>query len=136
MVKHYEISVGPFSRGFHIITKEITDTVGEMPQDGLMHIFLKHTSAGLCINENADASVRDDFKLFFERLAPEDLEGISHDMEGPDDMPAHIKSTLTGISATIPIINHRLGLGTWQGVYLCEFRNRAMKRDLIITITA
>ncbi|MEP6646152.1 MAG: secondary thiamine-phosphate synthase enzyme YjbQ [Saprospiraceae bacterium] len=136
MLKHYEITVGPFSRGFHIITKEITDTVVEMPQDGLMHVFLKHTSAGLCINENADASVRDDFKLFFDRLAPEDLEGISHAMEGPDDMPAHIKSTLTGISVTIPIINHHLGLGTWQGVYLCEFRNMARKRDIIITITS
>jgi secondary thiamine-phosphate synthase enzyme len=100
----------------------------------MMHILLKHTSAGICINENADPSVLHDFDLYFERLAPEHLPGIRHDMEGPDDMPAHIKSTITGVTVTVPIINHKLSLGTWQGIYLCEFRTRATRRDLIISI--
>ena len=134
MVKHYSISVGPFSRGFHIITAEVMNAVTTWPEHGMMFVFLRHTSAGICINENADESVRQDFKLFFEKLAPEDLPGISHDMEGPDDMPAHIKSTLTGATVSIPIVNHTLGLGTWQGIYLCEFRNRARKREIIISI--
>lgn len=110
------------------------DAVQMWPEQGMFHAFLKHTSAGLCINENADASVRDDFNLFFEELAPEELPGISHDMEGPDDMPAHIKSTLTGVSVTIPILDHKPALGTWQGIYLCEFRNKARKREIIISI--
>ncbi len=134
MVRHYRISVGPFPRGFHIITEQIIEAVTAWPENGLMHVFLRHTSAGLCINENADSSVREDFKLFFDKLAPEDLPGISHDMEGPDDMPAHIKSTLTGVTVTIPIVNKKLGLGSWQGIYLCEFRNRASRRDIIISI--
>ncbi|HZV68791.1 MAG TPA: secondary thiamine-phosphate synthase enzyme YjbQ [Saprospiraceae bacterium] len=134
MVRHYSISVGPFSRGFHMITNVIADAVTEWPEDGLMHVFLKHTSAGLCINENADATVRDDFKLYFDRLAPEDLPGITHDMEGPDDMPAHIKSALTGVSVTIPIVKSKLDLGVWQGIYLCEFRNRARRREITISI--
>ena len=104
------------------------------PDNGMLQVFIKHTSAGLCINENADETVREDFKLFFERLAPEDLPGIQHDMEGPDDMPAHIKSTITGHSIQIPIINGKLGLGRWQGIYLCEFRNHASKREIIISL--
>ncbi len=134
MVKNYSISLGPFSRGVHIITEEIKEAVTEWPSNGMMHVFLRHTSAGLCINENADYTVRDDFKLFFDRLAPENLAGVLHDMEGPDDMPAHIKSTLTGISVMIPIVEHRMGLGTWQGIYLCEFRNQARRRELTISI--
>lgn len=134
MVKNYSISLGPFSRGFHIITEEVKEAVAQWPENGLMHVFLRHTSAGLCINENVDYTVRDDFKLFFERLAPEDLPGVLHVMEGPDNMPAHIKSTLTGISVTIPIVDHRLDLGTWQGIYLCEFRNQARRREITISI--
>src|SRR5688572_17193011 len=122
MVQHYAITLGPFSRGFHIVTKEISQAVSTWPDSGMLQAFVRHTSAGLCINENADATVRDDFKLFFEMLAPENLPGISHDMEGPDDMPAHIKSTLTGASVQIPIINGALALGRWQGIYFCEFR--------------
>src|SRR5688572_14055436 len=136
MFQHYTLTVGPFSRGFHIITDEVTAAVKTWPENGMMHAFLRHTSAGLCINENADETVREDFKLFFERLAPEDLPGILHDMEGPDDMPAHIKSTITGISIQVPIINKRLGLGKWQGIYLCEFRSRAPRREIIISISA
>jgi secondary thiamine-phosphate synthase enzyme len=101
-----------------------------------MHVFLLHTSAGLCINENADVTVRQDFELFFDRLAPEDLPGIRHTMEGLDDMPAHIKSVLTGSAIHIPVIKGKPVLGTWQGIFLCEFRTHARKRDLIITITA
>lgn len=134
MVQHYAITVGPYSRGFHIITEQIIKAIPSWPHEGMLHAFLRHTSAGLCINENADRTVRDDFKLYFEKLAPENLPGISHDMEGPDDMPAHIKSTLTGVSIDVPIVKGKLGLGTWQGIYLCEFRTKATKREIFITI--
>ena len=99
-----------------------------------MTVFIQHTSAGLSINENADETVRMDFELYFNTLAPENLAGIQHDMEGPDDMPAHIKSTLTDSCIHIPIMNGRPALGQWQGIYLCEFRNHARRRDLIISI--
>ncbi len=134
MVRNYQLRLGPFSKGFHIITDDILNAVGTWPEHGMMHILLKHTSAGICINENADPSVLHDFDLFFEKLAPEHLPGIQHDMEGPDDMPAHIKSTITGVTVSIPIINHKISLGTWQGIYLCEFRTHARSRDLIISI--
>ncbi len=134
MVQHYAITVGPFSRGFHIITDQIMEAITSWPQEGMLQAFLRHTSAGLCINENADETVRQDFKLFFERLAPENLPGISHDMEGPDDMPAHIKSTLTGVSVDIPIIKGKPALGKWQGIYLCEFRSNASRREIFITV--
>ena len=133
-MKHYAISVGPLPRGFHVITKQVFDAVSEWPQQGMMHVFIQHTSAGLCINESADPTVRQDFELFFNRLAPENLPGLLHDMEGPDDMPAHIKSVLTGSSVSIPIVDGVPGLGTWQGIFLCEFRTHARPRDLIITI--
>lgn len=134
MVQHYTITLGPYSRGFHIITDEIKGAVHSWPENGMLHAFIRHTSAALTINENADETVREDFKLFFERLAPEELPGISHDMEGPDDMPAHIKSTLAGAAVHIPVVNGRLALGTWQGIYLCEFRSQARKREIIISI--
>jgi secondary thiamine-phosphate synthase enzyme len=134
MVNHFTITLGPFPRGFHLITKEVFAAVHQWPDQGLMHVFIRHTSAGLCINENADADVRHDFELFFDRLAPEKLPGIRHEMEGPDDMPAHIKSVLSGTSVSIPIIDGQPGLGTWQGIFLCEFRNRATPRKLIISI--
>ena len=134
MVDHYSITVGPYSSGFHLITEEVIEAVSFWPQNGMLHAFIQHTSAGICVNENADPTVRDDFNLYFDRLAPENLPGITHDMEGPDDMPAHIKGTLAGTSIDIPIINGKLALGTWQGIYLCEFRTRARKRDLIISV--
>jgi secondary thiamine-phosphate synthase enzyme len=134
MVKHYTLTLGPVQRGFHLVTDEIINAVSEWPDNGMLYAFIRHTSAGLCINENADETVRQDFKLFFERLAPENLPGITHDVEGPDDMPAHIKSTITGCTVHIPIINGSPGLGRWQGIYLCEFRNRATKREIIISI--
>lgn len=134
MVTHYTFTAGPFPRGFHLITREVFDTVAEWPQKGILQLFIQHTSAGICINENADADVRHDFELFFNKLAPEYLPGLRHDIEGPDDMPAHIKSVLSGATVTIPIINGRPALGAWQGIFLCEFRNAATRRSLIISI--
>ncbi len=134
MVRQIEFSLPPFSRGFHLITREITSQLGTLPDSGLLHLFIKHTSAGLAINENADPTVRTDFELFFNKLAPENMPGILHTLEGPDDMPAHIKSVLSGSSVSIPIKNGKLSLGTWQGIYLCEFRNRGGRRNLVATI--
>lgn len=136
MVSHYFLSVGPFARGFHLISEDVFDAVAIWPEQGMMQVFIQHTSAGLSINEKADSTVRKDFELFFDRLAPEDLPGIQHDMEGPDDMPAHIKSTLTGSSVMIPIVNGIPALGTWQGIFLCEFRSHARKRHLIVSIVS
>ncbi len=135
MVSHYTLTLGPYPRGFHLITDKIVEAVSKWPDQGMLSLFIQHTSAGLCINENADADVRHDFSLFYDRLAPEMLPGIRHDMEGPDDMPAHIKSVLTGSSITIPVIKGQPALGTWQGIFLCEFRNSAPPRKLIISIT-
>ena len=134
MVTHYPLRVGPFSRGFHLITEEVIKTVPNWPSQGMLCVFIQHTSAGLSINENADDTVRRDFELFFDRLAPENLPGIQHDLEGPDDMPAHIKTTLTDSMVQIPIMNGKPAMGQWQGIYLCEFRDRARPRDLIISI--
>ena len=134
MVRHYTVTLGPYSRGFHLITDDVLLAVVSWPRQGMLTVYMKHTSAGLCINENADADVRHDFQLYFDRLAPEDLPGIRHQMEGPDDMPAHIKSVLSGAVVTIPVVDGRPALGTWQGIFLCEFRNRATPRTLIISV--
>lgn len=134
MVSHYTLSLGPLPRGFHLITQQVFDAVKHWPGQGILQVFIQHTSAGLCINENADPSVRADFDLFFERLAPENLHGITHDMEGPDDMPAHIKSVIAGTAISIPIIDGKPALGIWQGIFLCEFRTNATRRNFIITI--
>ena len=106
----------------------------DLPDAGLLHLFIKHTSAGLTINENADPSVRVDFDLSFDHLVRENEPYYTHIFEGADDMPAHIKSSLVGSSVTIPISNGRLNLGTWQGIYLCEFRNRGGARKVVISI--
>lgn len=134
MIRHYKLSVGPFPRGFHLITQQVFDAVHPWPEDGMLQVFIQHTSAGICINENADITVRQDFELYFNRLAPENIPGLQHDIEGPDDMPAHIKSTIAGSSLQIPILHGKPALGTWQGIFLCEFRNHARNRDLIISI--
>lgn len=134
MVQHYPITVGPYPRGFHLITDDILNAVRRWPQQGMLYVFIQHTSAGLTINENADPSVLHDFELFFERLAPEHLPGLRHTLEGPDDMPAHIKSTLTSSSVTIPIVDGKPAMGTWQGIYLCEFRTKTRPRSLVITV--
>jgi secondary thiamine-phosphate synthase enzyme len=134
MTTQFNITLPAFSRGFHIITEHIVAVIGDLPQYGLLHIFIKHTSAGLTINENADPSVRVDFETVFNKLSPEGDPDLTHTMEGPDDMPAHIKGALVGHSVQIPITDHRLNLGTWQGVYLCEFRNHGGNRQLVATI--
>ena len=134
MIKQKEIILPSFSRGFHLITGEILQQLGDLPESGLLHLFIKHTSAGICINENADPTVLADFETVFNRLVPENQGYYRHTMEGSDDMPAHIKSVLTGTELTIPVSKGRLNLGTWQGIYLCEFRNRGGNRMLVATI--
>ncbi len=134
MISYKEIILPKYRRGFHIITDSVLMSLGRLPEDGLLNLFIKHTSAGLCINENADQDVLHDFEFFFNRIVPEGLPQLRHTLEGADDMPAHIKSSLVGHQLTIPIIDFRLALGVWQGIYLCEFRNRASSRHLIATI--
>lgn len=132
-----EITLPSHSRGFHIITHEIEDNLDEIRSfsAGLLHIFIKHTSASLTLNENADPSVRRDFEKFLKRTVPDGAEYFEHTMEGPDDMPAHIKASILGPSLTIPITDGKLNLGTWQGIYLCEHRNHGGARSLVLTIT-
>jgi len=134
MIEQIEITLPEFRRGFHLITKTIEKRLPPLPQKGLLNILIKHTSAAITINENADPAVRDDFEKVFNNLVPENLHYYSHTKEGADDMPAHIKSAMFGQSLTIPITNGRLNLGTWQGIYLCEFRNFGGSRDFVITI--
>ncbi len=131
-----EIRLAPKPRGFHLVTHEILQHVPEMKRFrvGLAHLFIKHTSASLTLNENADPSVRADMESHFNHMVPENAPYFIHTYEGPDDMPAHIKASLLGSSLLIPIANGRFNLGTWQGVYLCEHRNRARGRALVITI--
>ena len=122
-------------RGFHIITDEIEDALPEILEIkvGICQVFIQHTSASLTINENADPTVRMDFEMFFNKTVRENDPDYEHDYEGSDDMPAHLKSALLGSSVTIPIRNGILALGTWQGVYLCEHRNRGGQRRLVVT---
>jgi secondary thiamine-phosphate synthase enzyme len=134
MVTQKTITLPPVPRGFHLITGQVAEAVDPMPETGIMHVLLQHTSAGLTLNENADPSVRIDFESFINHLVPENHPLYSHVFEGADDMPAHLKSALIGAELTIPITNHRLNLGTWQGIYLCEFRNHGGSRRIVITI--
>ena len=130
-----EIRLRPRPRGFHLITDEIVQHFSEIEEFdiGFLNVFIKHTSAGLAINENADPTVREDFESHFNEMVPENQPSYKHTMEGPDDLPAHIKSSLTGTSIQIPITNGRLNLGTWQGIYLCEHRNNGGSRKLVLT---
>lgn len=134
MVGQFQLTLKPYPKGFHLITDEILKAGGNLPDKGLLHVFILHTSAGLAVNENADSTVRHDMDKSFDRLAPENEPFYKHTVEGPDDMPAHIKSVLTGSSVSIPITNGRLNLGTWQGIYLCEFRENATPRKLVVTL--
>lgn len=134
MVLQKEISLQGYKRGYHLITKIIEKAFDEWPETGLLNILVKHTSAGITINENADPSVRVDFAAFMDKLVPENLSYFTHTLEGSDDMPAHLKSTLIGQSINIPITHHRLNLGTWQGIYFGEFRNYSSPRQLVLTI--
>ena len=134
MAVTFNIQLPFYSRGFHLITREIISQLPELPESGILLIFIKHTSAGLTINENADPSVRTDFNTFFNKIVPDGSSYFIHTDEGPDDMSAHIKASLIGSSVTIPIKNHRLNLGIWQGIYLGEFRDSGDRRKLSITI--
>jgi secondary thiamine-phosphate synthase enzyme len=130
-----QITLPAFKRGFHLVTGQIVEGLPELEdvETGLLHVFILHTSASLTINENADPDVLVDLEMAFNRLAPEDLPYV-HTVEGPDDMPAHVKATLAGSSLTIPVHDGRLVLGTWQGIYLCEHRNHAGPRKLMLTL--
>lgn len=136
MVIQKQFSLKSRSRGFHLITHEILEHIPELSQfsAGIAHIHIKHTSASLTINENADPTVRQDFETFFTRTVPEDLSLYKHTFEGPDDMTSHIKSSLLGSSVSIPVTNGRFNLGTWQGIYLCEHRNYGGSRKLVVTL--
>jgi secondary thiamine-phosphate synthase enzyme len=134
MTAQHELLLPAFKRGFHLITDIIEKEIPALPKTGLLHIFILHTSAALTINENADRDVRTDFESWMDRAVKEDEPYYVHTTEGPDDMPAHIKSALMGSSVSIPITHGKLNLGTWQGIYLCEFRNRGGRRKLVITI--
>lgn len=122
-------------RGFHLVTEEIISKIPEIRnmQVGNLHVFIKHTSAGLTINENADPTVREDFETFVNDLVPEDYPHFIHTYEGPDDMPAHLKNSLIGSQLNIPITGGKLNLGTWQGIYFCEFRDNGGTRQLVLT---
>lgn len=134
MTEQIEITLSAFKRGYHLITDLIERQLPPLPEKGLVNIFIQHTSAGISLNENADSSVRRDFESFMNKLIPENDPVFTHTLEGSDDMPAHLKSSLIGASLTIPITRHRLNLGSWQGIYLCEFRNFGGRRRLLITI--
>jgi secondary thiamine-phosphate synthase enzyme len=130
-----EISLPAFPRGFHLVTRLIETEMPEIGEIdvGILHVFIQHTSASLTLNENADPTVREDFEAHFDRTVPERAPYYRHTAEGPDDMPAHIKASLLGSSVTVPITSGRLHLGTWQGIYLCEHRNRGGRRRLVVT---
>ena len=132
-----EIVLKPRARGFHLVTDEIVRALPELGQIriGVAHLFIQHTSASLCINENADPTVRTDLERSFNELAPENAPYYVHTTEGSDDMPAHIKAALIGTSVAVPITNGRLNLGTWQGIYLCEHRDRGGSRRVVASIT-
>ncbi len=132
-MKQTSITLRKRPKGFHLITDEVLNALGPLPSVGVLHLFIQHTSAALAVNENADPTVRDDLNTSFDRLAPEGPM-YKHDDEGPDDMPAHVKSVLAGSSISVPISGGKLALGTWQGLYLCEFRLHAGERKLVATI--
>jgi secondary thiamine-phosphate synthase enzyme len=134
MITQKEISLPPMRRGFHNIDRILSDTLNPLPEKGLLNIFVKHTSAALTINENADPAVQTDLSTLLDRIAPENDPHYTHTLEGPDDMPAHFKALVMGSSLSVPISEGRLNLGTWQSIYFCEFRNHAGNRKLVLTI--
>lgn len=134
MLQQVEFALRPRPRGFHLVTDEVLRQLPELPRTGLLHLFIKHTSCGLSVCENADPDVRTDLESIFNRLVKERESYYEHVLEGDDDMPAHAKSVLAGVELTLPITNDRLNLGTWQGIYLCEFRNHGGSRRVVATI--
>jgi len=131
-----ELTLDARARGFHLVTDEVVDALPELGEVavGLLHVHVRHTSVGLTLNENASPDVRTDFASWFDRAVPEDAPYWRHTLEGPDDMPAHIKSSLLGSSLTLPVRDGRLALGTWQGIYLCEHRDHGGPRTLTLTL--
>lgn len=134
MIRQTEFELRPYRRGFHLVTQEIISHLPDLPETGLLNLFIKHTSAALSINENADPSVQTDMNAVFDHLVKEREPYYEHSYEGDDDMPAHAKSTLVGTSLNIPIRNRQLNLGIWQGIYLCEFRNHGGRRKIVATV--
>lgn len=134
MIQQVEFTLRPHARGFYLVTEEIVRQLPPLPQTGLLNLFIQHTSAALSINENCDPDVRDDMEQIFNRLIRERESWYTHTLEGWDDMPAHAKSTMVGVSLSIPVTRGQLNLGTWQGIYLCEFRNHGGPRRIVATI--
>lgn len=134
MIEQTEFALAPRRRGIHLVTGDILRQLPALPQKGLLNLLVKHTSAALALNENADPDVRHDLNEIFNRLVPENAPYYLHTLEGDDDMPAHAKSVIVGASLTIPITDGRLNLGTWQGIYLCEFRDYGGSRKIVATV--
>lgn len=134
MVQQVEFSIRPLPRGIHLVTGDVLRALPALPEKGLLNLLIKHTSAALALNENADPDVRHDLCAIFDRLVPENAPYYLHTDEGPDDMPSHAKSVIVGSTLTLPISGGRLNLGTWQGVYLCEFRDYGGPRKIVATV--
>lgn len=134
MIKQIEFTLPAVSRGIHLVTSTVLNRIGTLPSKGLLNLLIKHTSAALALNENADPDVRRDLNEIFNRLVPENAPYYLHTDEGPDDMPSHAKSIIVGSSLTLPLCAGRLNLGTWQGIYLCEFRDYGGPRKIVATI--
>jgi secondary thiamine-phosphate synthase enzyme len=134
MIKQKEIGLPAMRKGFYKIDHIVREAVGPLPETGLINVFVKHTSAALMLNENADPDVQTDLDTLLDKMAPESAPFYQHTMEGPDDMPAHFKTAVLGPSVTIPVSKHQLNLGVWQSLYFCEFRNYGGKRKIVITL--
>ena len=136
MIQNAHIRLEPRPRGFHLITRDVIDALGDLGEVrvGVLHLFIQHTSASLTVNENASPDVRRDFESWANEAVPEDAPYWTHTFEGPDDMPAHVKASLMGPSLTLPVRDGRLALGTWQGIYLCEHRDHGGSRSLVATL--
>jgi len=133
-MKQKVIILPKYNRGYHLITDLVQKELGALPQTGLLHLFIQHTSASIMINENFDPTVREDMEAAFNDIVKEDMPYYQHTIEGSDDMPAHIKAAMIGTDITIPITDGKLNLGQWQGIFLCEFRNNAGNRKIVLTL--
>ncbi len=134
MVEQIEFTLRPYPRGIHLVTGEVMRQLPPLPEKGLLNLLIKHTSAALALNENADSDVRHDLNMIFDRLVPENAPFYLHTDEGPDDMPSHAKSVIVGSALTLPITDGHLNLGNWQGIYLCEFRDYGGPRRVVATV--
>lgn len=134
MVRQVEFRLRAYPRGIHLITGEVLRQLPALPETGVINLLIKHTSAALALNENADPDVRRDLRAIFDRMVPENAPYYLHTDEGPDDMPSHAKSVIVGSTLTLPVTGRRLNLGTWQGIYLCEFRDYGGSRSIVATV--